>query len=151
MTGRAYYKEPYWDVVHEWEDDMSEVFGALVDDFHSGIKGVINRIYLPVKRKLSKKQEYFKLTGNSCDFTWIMDAKNYKLYTRPGVVPVFLDFNTNMVDEIFVATRTLPFFGLQVMIFIRFLRKRVLEMYIGCHCVFQIGIYRKAYMIKILM
>lgn len=110
MTERSYQHWPSWDVVYEWEDIMVDVLSAELVDLHVGFLGQVGRLIRKIYRKTGIKGKFSYTENKPIRFVWVMDAKIYKEYTYSNCIPIFLDFSTDMIDEIVVATRDLSFF-----------------------------------------
>ena len=110
MTERSYQNWPSWGVVYEWEDVMADVLDAELLDLHTGFFGKAARAVRKVYRKSGLKGHFSYDSRRPVRLVWVMDARIYKEYTYPNFIPIFLDFSIDMVDEIFEATKNLPFF-----------------------------------------
>ncbi|MCR5460251.1 MAG: hypothetical protein K6F51_10165 [Acetatifactor sp.] len=111
MTERSYQTWPSWTVVYEWEDVMKSIMQCEIVDLHKGFIGNINRITRKINRKLNVIPFSFSWNPNkSIRLIWIMDARIYREYAYPNCIPIFLDFHTEMIDEIIKATQKLPYF-----------------------------------------
>lgn len=109
-TERAYQNWPSWDVVYEWEDQLSRELNIPIKNMYSCC-GNIRKKIRRIKRKLSVAQSRFHVDNiKNVKLVWVMDAKIFKEYTYRNVVPIFLDFSVESVDEVIEATRNLPFF-----------------------------------------
>lgn len=115
ISEREYNKAAYWHVVHEWEDVFSEyfelecirskltIFKRKLKDFCYHRKpSLFNKIFIGSKS--------FKFNGKAIKLCFVMNAKDYKLYTQRNSIPIFLDFPCSLIDEIVDATKSLPFF-----------------------------------------
>ena len=124
MTERSYQHWPSWDVVYEWEDVMAEELDSDLVDLHRGSLGQVSRIIRKSFRKLNLAPNKFICHGRKYKLAWIMDARIYKEYTYHNIIPIFLDFGLNMVDEIVNATNNLPFYWVTSFAIYKELRKK---------------------------
>lgn len=110
ITERAYQNWPSWDVVYEWEDQLSKELNIPIKNMYSCC-GNIRKKIRKIKRKLNIAQSRFHVENKKdIKLVWIMDAKILKEYTYQNFVPIFLDFSVESVEEVIEATRNLPFF-----------------------------------------
>lgn len=114
LSQRAYQHWPSYDVVYEWEDAFLK-YGFKMDILEE--KAIFKLGKMRYIGKFAKKvyKYIFKpgiSTLKSCGlrFIWIMDASEYKYYCSMKAVPIFLDFQETLVEEIHHATEKLPYY-----------------------------------------
>lgn len=115
VTERIYNKAAYWHVVHEWEDVFSETFELEYIDnkviiFVRKVKEFLFFRFPKIFKLLFPNTKKFKNNGKEVKLCFVMDAICYRLYTQKNIVPIFLDFSGDMVEEIISATKDIPFF-----------------------------------------
>lgn len=109
---RGYETWASWDVVYEWEDELTKRLEAEIvtvsKDSHyrkTFFKRVLHKLKL-----LKVSGIKYRLTGNDLQLAIIMNASSYYRYPMKNTIPIFLDFPEWMVQEIARVTQPLPCF-----------------------------------------
>ena len=109
---RGYITWPSWDVLFEWEDMFAKKWGVTVENLtNSFTDKVARRIKRYIKKYFPKKVWKYKITDrDKMGVLIIMDAEGYYMLPTKNIIPIYLDFARNMIDEIIEATREIPAF-----------------------------------------
>ena len=109
---RGYITWPSWDVLFEWEDIWAKEWGTTVESLTNNLFDKISRRLKRYTKKLFPKKVWkYKITDpDKMGVLIIMDAEGYYMIPTRNIIPIYLDFARNMIDEIMEATRDLPAF-----------------------------------------
>lgn len=107
VSDRAYNNAAYWHVVHEWEDVFAEYFELKFN--RSNLEMFMRKHPLKFKHLVIGPRN-FKNDGKEIKLCFVLDAKNYKLYTQKNNIPIFLDFPYFLIDRMIKATKKIPLF-----------------------------------------
>lgn len=117
VSERLYRQQAFWYVVYEWEDIFSQEFELICkkNSFQQFLRKA--ETFLLYRQSSFFRYVLHKITSSSfgfdekkCNFVFIMNSNEYRLYTKKDYIPIFLDFYASDVDEIIKATEKLPLF-----------------------------------------
>ena len=112
LSERAYQKWPSWHVVYEWEDVIAEKAGIPIVDYSNNIENKFLIFSRRLCKKINKKwiPKYKFNLSSECYIMFIMNAASYHLLPTNNIIPIFLDFPINMIENISYVTKRLPIF-----------------------------------------
>ncbi|SDO97983.1 hypothetical protein [Selenomonas ruminantium] len=112
LSERAYQKWPSWHVVYEWEDIIAEKANIPIVNYSNDIGTRIHSFFRRLCKKFYKKwmPEYKFNLSCECYIMFIMNAASYHILPTNNIIPIFLDFPINMIDDITRVTKGLPVF-----------------------------------------
>lgn len=107
FSPRAFEHSPSWSVVYEWEDVIADCLHWEISPLYK--TGKFGRKLRGGVRRTNICYDHFPAYNKGkWHLTWVMNAKDYRLYTRHGIIPIFLDFHSDMVQVIAEVTKCLP-------------------------------------------
>ncbi len=109
---RGYITWPSWDAIFEWEDVFAKEWGTEVQALpNTIIDKVKRRLYRALHKAIPGYIRKYKITDkDKMGVLIVMDAEGYYMLPTKNIIPIYLDFARNMIDEIITATRNLPAF-----------------------------------------
>lgn len=110
LSERAYQAWPSWAVVYEWENVISRELDIPIKLLRGRILGRIERKLKSIMIDHTHLYSRYHYSGRKPHLMWVMNAKGYRGYMYRNMIPIFLDFPSEMVDEITEATASLPMY-----------------------------------------
>ena len=107
---RGYTSWASWLVLFEWEDVFARKFGTEVIALPNNLRAKLRRHIRAYIHKLvpSRVWEYRITDPDRMGVLIIMDADGYFMLPTDNIIPIYLDFSMDVVDQILRATPKLP-------------------------------------------
>ena len=107
LSERYYQNWPSYAVVYEWEDVFANILNSDIISLYR-TKKIGRKIRHIMVNYFGKEGSFLPSNNGRWKLVWIMNAAGYRMFTGKGILPVFLDFSTEMVENIVRVTKKLP-------------------------------------------